>query len=199
MVATYTDNKLVRLLKKEGCQDSLIELSNRHKNLFYKTVHKFSTQFAKHGICLEEILNDKDFVIYKSALSFNIRKKTKFSTWLANCTRYMCLNKINEVKRRQVIQSEEELNKHFETQSLDKFVNYKEKYSPEKLLKQLKEMGDERVYRVFSLRYNSGKRVTWNSVARKMRTTSQTALNLHKRGLKFLKEKVKKQDQDIYE
>jgi hypothetical protein len=42
----------------------------------------------------EDISSDKDYLIYKSAVSYNPTKKIKFSTWLGNQVRYYCLNKI---------------------------------------------------------------------------------------------------------
>ena len=47
-------------------------------------------------------------MIYKSAMSYNENKGSKFSTWLANQMRYFCLNSMN--KNRLVATEEEVMN-----------------------------------------------------------------------------------------
>ncbi len=51
---------------------------------------------------------------------------------------------------------------------------------------------DERIKRVYELRYFSGgeKLATWNSIAKKLGVSTQTAINLHEKTRAFLKNKV---------
>ena len=53
------------------------------------------TAMVASGVHPEDVLSDKDYIIYKSAISYNPDYKIKFSTWLGNQVRYHCLNKIN--------------------------------------------------------------------------------------------------------
>ena len=48
----------------------------------------------------EELINDAKYYIYKAAIEFDSNKKSKFSTFLGNQTRWMCLNLYNKSKRR---------------------------------------------------------------------------------------------------
>ena len=61
----------------------------------------------------------------------------------------------------------------------------------QELNKALGSIKDQRVARVYSLRYFSGKKMTWSEIGKKMGFSSQTAINLHRRGADILKIKIK--------
>ena len=61
----------------------------------------------------------------------------------------------------------------------------------QELNKALSAIKDKRVAEVYSLRYFSGKKMTWSEIGKKMGFSSQTAINLHKRGAEILKIKIK--------
>ena len=52
---------------------------------------------------------------------------------------------------------------------------------------------DERIKKVFEIRYSDlrDKPLTWRDVGKKLNLSSQTAINLHTKGLKFLRRKIK--------
>ena len=56
----------------------------------------------------------------------------------------------------------------------------------------LASLGDERIKKVYELRYFSGeeKLATWNSIAKKLGVSTQTAINLHEKTRVFLKNKI---------
>jgi DNA-directed RNA polymerase specialized sigma subunit len=60
------------------------------------------------------------------------------------------------------------------------------------LLSLLSSFKDERIRQVYELRYFSGgeKLATWNSIAKKLGVSTQTAINLHEKTRSFLKNKV---------
>ena len=140
------------------------------------------------GIFPDDALNDKDYIIYKSACSYNPTKKTKFSTWLGNQVRYYCLNKINKNKR-YVTLDYPELNKvvekdHYSTEN-EEFKDY--------TINLLSQMNDERIKTIFDLRYfnNGGEKMTWSNIATQLNVSSQTVINLHNKGKTLLKKKIK--------
>ena len=58
----------------------------------------------------------------------------------------------------------------------------------ENILSQLK---DSRVQEIFSLRYSKEeKKPSWSSIASKMNMSTQTAINLHNKGLSMLRKKM---------
>lgn len=134
----------------------------------------------------DDAINEKDYIIYKSAISFNPEKKTKFSTWLGNQIRYNCLNKINK-SRPHMLLEDEESDFLIEKNDGPNFAEIKEYVI--NILDQLK---DERIKEIFEIRYFSGTRkcVTWEKVGQRLEISSQTAINLHNRGKKILLKKM---------
>ena len=67
------DLKLVKRVQDQHCNKSIKMLIDRHGQLFYSVCNKT----CPRNHILQEILKDKDFVIYKSAISFKADKKVK--------------------------------------------------------------------------------------------------------------------------
>ena len=136
--------------------------------------------------------NDKNILIYKSVLSYNPDKKTKFSTWLANQTRYLCLNLLN--RKMQYVQMEE----NDLVLQIEKNPDSKECKLPlitSNVFDVLNNLKDERIGNIFKLRYYSEKKDrTWKKIGKKLNISVQTAINLHKKGKKILKSRLKSID-----
>tara|TARA_Y100001963_G_scaffold129009_1_gene183857 strand:+ start:2477 stop:3073 length:597 start_codon:yes stop_codon:yes gene_type:complete len=183
-----TDLELITTVKEENCSDCLQELINRHSPLCYDVCKKYSHVFSSSGVRSEDIMLEKDYLIYRSAMSYNPDKKTKFSTWLGNQMRYLCLNSIN--KNRLIATDDDSINyiinKNNETPEDDP----KEKL--EYLNNLLSQIKDKRVVRIFELRYSdqSRKKTPWNKVAKKVGVSTQTAINIHNKTVKMLKRKL---------
>lgn len=188
------DNTLIRRIKKNGCNESYKLLSNRHEKLFYKICQNYIPIAMSKGIRKNDVLENKDFVIFKAILSYKNNKKCKFSTWLGNCTKYYCLTLINKDNR--MISSEEDIlkltiNNQIKEEHSDEERNKNDKEYIFNILKNLK---DQRIYKVFKLRYfedfKEKKKPTWSFIAKKIKTSTQTAINLHERGKEILKKKL---------
>ena len=89
------DNELVIKVKRKGCEESLKLLIQRHSPLCFDVCKKYSAALNSKGIDINDVTGEKEYLIYKSVLSFDPTKKTKFSTWLGNQMRYHCLNTLN--------------------------------------------------------------------------------------------------------
>ena len=183
-----TDLELVEGVKNKNCSDCLEELINRHAPLCYDVCKKYIHVFPPNGIIIDDIISEKDFVIYKSAMSYNPDKGAKFSTWLGNQMRYHCLNSIN--KNRLIPMEDEKINFIINKNSEDDRDDIPEEI--EFLRNILSQMKDKRVKQVFEMRYFSGspKKVPWNKVAKKIGVSTQTAINLHNKTIKMLKNKL---------
>ena len=188
------DNTLIRRIKKNGCNESYKLLSNRHEKLFYKICQNYIPIAMSKGIRKNDVLENKDFVIFKAILSYKNNKKCKFSTWLGNCTKYYCLTLINKDNR--MVSSEEDIlkltiNNQIKEEHSDEERNKNDKEYIFNILKNLK---DQRIYKVFKLRYfedfKEKKKPTWSFIAKKIKTSTQTAINLHERGKEILKKKL---------
>ena len=141
-----TDLLLIREIKKSNCENSLKELIHRHSRLCFDIYHKYLPAIKASGMFPEDAINEKDYIIYKSAMSYNPEKKTKFSTWLGNQIRYNCLNKINKSRPHQLIE-DEEFDFIIEKSDGPDFSELKEY-----VLNILNQIKDERIKRIFELR-----------------------------------------------
>ena len=192
------DNTLVRKVKSTGCNDSFLVLLARHENLYYKICQKYMPVVLAKGKRKEDLLSDKEFVMFRAVRSYKPNKKCKFSTWLGNCSKYHCLTFLNSD------------NKHvdLEDDTINLFLTDKTKqdYDSEVSLKDEKEyvfdilgkLHDKRISKVFKLRYfdknTKKKKATWSAIASKINTSTQTAINLHQRGVKILNKKLKSKE-----
>ena len=184
-----TDTNLANEVKEKDCQNSLVELIGRHSNLCYNICQKYMPVLHASGIFVDDVLGDKDYIIYQSAKSYNPSKKTKFSTWLGNQVRYHCLNKINKNKKYVTMPDSE----------LSFLIDQEEKEENSTELKDyisshLSRIKDKRIKRIFELRYFSDEgRLTWTAISKKISVSSQTAINLHNKGLSMLKKRIKRE------
>ncbi len=170
------------------CNESLSELIERHSALCFDIYKKYAPALTASGLCVQEMYKEKNFIIYKSAKSFDPTRKVKFSTWVGNQVRYQCLNAINGNRLFPV-----------EDSQLDYYIDQdaareEKDFSNDvdfvfNILGQLK---DKRVKKVFKLRYfgHPTKKMPWSQVAKKIKTSTQTAINLHDRGKKILNTKM---------
>jgi RNA polymerase sigma factor (sigma-70 family) len=181
-----TDNCLVERIKSKSCEDSLIELSERHAGLCFKIMKRYSKSFSINDISLNEKHAEKNLIIWRSAKSFNTEKKVKFSTWLANQIKYNCLNELNKKSKDRLVTLEEYMLDVLDERQEEKDTRIFE-YT-ENILSQLK---DPRIKKIFSLRYSKEeKKPSWASIASQMKISTQTAINLHNKGLSMLRKKM---------
>ena len=182
------DNTLVKNIQEKNDEEALKTLIDRHSALCNSLYKKYSNSMMNSGVHLQDIVDQKDYIVYKSAMSFDPCKNSKFSTWLYNQVRYQCLNCINE-------------NSHYLTLETDKLNYLVEKYNlPEKEYKNINDYifniidscSDQRVKKIFEMRYsnNSNKKMPWNKIAKKLKISTQTAINIHNKALKLLKNKI---------
>jgi RNA polymerase sigma factor (sigma-70 family) len=192
------DNTLVRRVKNDGCNDSFIEILNRHEKLYYKICQKYIPVVLAKGLRKDDLLDDKEFVVFKAVSSYKINKKCKFSTWLGNCTKYHCLTFINS-NNKEVDLEDETINLYLTDKSKEDFdTECSLKDEKEYVFKILNKLKDKRISKVFKLRYfdknTEKKKVTWSSIASQIDTSTQTAINLHQRGVNILSKKLKSKE-----
>ena len=184
MPKKLTDNQLVQNVKDNNAADSAIkELILRHSGIFISIVtsHFERSNFLKFGL---ELIQEKDYYIYQAALKYNPSKKTKFSTFLGNEARWLCLNTYNKHKKQSKIFNHKYNNLEFlmKTHAPDPKESL-DIDSYEKILEIVKEHKDNRVGRIFNLRYEEGKQnklMPWKDVAKEMGLSIQGCINIHK-------------------
>ncbi len=182
-----SDNCLAERVKSLNCERSLDELISRHSGLCYKIIHRYSKSFYANCVDINEAAQDKNLIIWNSAKSFSADKKVKYSTWLANQVKYSCLNALNRKTKDRLVATEDEilysLGEKTEKDENDNLIEF-----TENILSQLK---DKRIKQIFSLRYShSHKKPSWCIIANEMKVSTQTAINLHNRGIQVLRKKI---------
>jgi RNA polymerase sigma factor (sigma-70 family) len=184
-----TDYQLIKKIKKDNCSESFKELSTRHCKLFYSICNKYVSPNK-----ITEIHTDLDFVFLKSLNSYKTDKKTKFSTWLANCTRYHCLNYSKNENKYVDLYGEEAVITIFNAKAIENYDNEKYKNEIDHVFSILESLKDQRIVRIFKMRYLyvDRKRPTWKKIGERFNLTSQTIINLHDKGRAVIKRKFDK-------
>ena len=185
-----SDTTLTENIKNNLNADaSLNILYERHSGIFYRMINNYVPQNASFAD-REELIKDVKYYIYKSALSYDPNKKTKFSTFLGNQTRWMCLNMYNKFKRYpERSQEEEQFNKiesscnHFRDEMMNKeLIN--------KIFESLDNTGDKRAYKIFRMRYIVGdknKVMPWKKISKEVDLSIQGCINVHNSYIKKIK------------
>ncbi len=186
-----TDIELIDGIKQKNCSDCLQELFDRHSAICVDVCGKYSGGLIKNGVILSDIIQQKEYIIYTSAVSYNESKGAKFSTWLANQMRYFCLNSMN--KNRLVATDEDSINTIVQASPLhshgqDSAVEEKIDFV-KNIIAQIK---DKRVKKIFNIRYFSGnsKKTPWAQIAKEMGVSTQTAINLHNKTISLIRRKM---------
>lgn len=186
-----TDLQLVNNIKKYDCEKSLLELSERHAGICNKMIQKYCKICSDVGVSLSDLNTDKLLVVYKSAKSFKKNKKIKFSTWLGNQMRYHCLNTLNNNSKDISMENE---NIKFIAEKNQNINFSQENFTQNKIEhvnEILNQMHDPRMKQIFNLRYFSENKLSpWNKIGKKMNISTQTAINIHNKAVKFLNKKI---------
>lgn len=188
MEKNLSDADLAGEVRGKNCERSLGELIERHSPLCFEIFRKYAPIIACTGICPDDVIKEKDYIIYKCALSFRLGKKAKYSTWLANHMRYHCLNAMN---RNRMVATEESKITFIMNANSDNQKTL-EKEHAEFVLNIISQFKDQRIKEIFDLRYFSGQKSesAWTRIAAKIGVSTQTAINLHDKALRTLKQKT---------
>ncbi len=191
-LADSSDQALIDDIKQNSSNDSILELIRRHQKLVFSIYSKY----VKKNTYLnyEDLVRDSPFVLNQAVQSFNKDKNTKFSTWLANMARYYCLNfkrknepelLLTEPDKLEAINHSE--NRHFAPQTTELAEN---------ILEILGELKDQRIKRIFELRYYSEQRHSrsWLQISKTMGLSPPCLTRLHEKGKKIIREKLKSEN-----
>jgi RNA polymerase sigma factor (sigma-70 family) len=188
-----TDIQLVRSVRNKASSEAFIEISDRYQDVFYKICQKYAPALTASGVFLQDIFNEKNIILLHCINTFDHKKGVKLSSWIGNYARYLCLNSINA--RRFIAPSTDEdlKSKIEEAQISQNYFESKNNLQEYKdyvfdLLEQLK---DKRIKEIFQYRYFSDKRMIWNKIAKKVNSSPQTVMSLHKKGIILIRNKMK--------
>ena len=186
------DNELVKNIKNDKkAEDSLQELIGRHTGIYLDIVNKYT----KNGNSTNklDLIDEKDYNIYQAALKYKDDKGTKFPTFLGNETKWICLNKHNKKKKEPQLSIED-------IKESDILENKHSKVSSEELeifseaIKFSKSHQDERVEKIFEMRYITGEKnkvMPWKKISEELNMSIQGCINIHNSAIEKFKIELK--------
>ena len=182
-----SDYTLISNIQEKNDEDSLLEIIDRHSGIFHTMVN----QFMSHPHCSldkSQLVGEKDSTIYSAALNYDPSRKTKFSTHLANQTKWKCLNILNKKKKNKEVYIEGA--KSYIEPACDSFVGEIDKEEAFSLFKNcLRREKDERVKKIIDLRYevDNNKLTPWRKIAEELDMSIQGCINIHNRFINKVK------------
>ena len=186
------DNELVKNIKNDKkAEDSLQELIGRHTGIYLDIVNKYT----KNGNSTNklDLIDEKDYNIYQASLKYKDDKGTKFPTFLGNETKWICLNKHNKKKKEPQLSIED-------IKESDILENKHSKVSSEELeifseaIKFSKNHQDERVEKIFEMRYITGEKnkvMPWKKISEELNMSIQGCINIHNSAIEKFKIELK--------
>ena len=191
MTTTTTDNDLIQRVKETNDEIALTELISRHSGVYVDMLKKFGFKCLTQNQ-IQDIMEDKDLVIYRAALEYN-PTKAKFSTHLANKAKYMCLTQKTKNKNNKISASFEEVQFYQKEKSPSPDESCKTNDSFARILNLIERHKDKRLKTIFHERYFCGERgklKPWKEVAKKINLSAQGCINIHDKAIKELSRKI---------
>lgn len=193
-----SDVELIHGLRdNDDSGDCLMELVSRHSGIYVSMVNNYSPNSNSSIASFKnELISDKNYYIYQAALKYDESKNTKFSTYLGNETRWMCLNMYNKNKYKnfreifldqpevkQIPEEEEYDNKIISKEFLDKVISMIDNYK------------DKRVSKIFNMRYidpSTNKVTPWKQIGEHLNLSIQGCINIHNKTISKIKKELSK-------
>mgnify|MGYP003153746738 CR=1 FL=1 len=166
------------LQEQKDIEHSLQQLVNRHSGIYYSIINRYVPDQSL--LCSKkDLFEERDFHIYNAALKFNSEKGTKFSTFLGNETKWLCLNSYNKAKKKYCEAKPPE-----ELDFLDKLdlCDNIDRNLLNEIYHMVEKHPDHRVSKIFKLRYMEGKGdklLPWKLVAPSVNLSIQGCINVH--------------------
>jgi RNA polymerase sigma factor (sigma-70 family) len=181
------DKKLIKNILKKSCSESLQELANRHGGMLFNIGKKYCTSC---NLDLNDLNDNKYWIIFNAAQSFDSKKGSKFSTWLGNQVRFFCLNHKN--KNNKFITIEDSALEFF-INDLSKKENCSNKKEViDKIIDLFNQISDPNTKNAIYYRYfhNKERILNYSEIAEILNVTPQTVLNWHNKFITFVKKKL---------
>ncbi len=187
MGLVHSDLTLISKIQDDNDQDSLLEIIDRHSGIFHSMVNHFMSH-PQNVLDKNQLVGEKESTIYSAALNYDPDKNTKFSTHLANQTKWKCLNILNKKKKNREIFIDDE--KTYIEPSCDSFMRQIDKDEAMSVFKTcLETEKDERVKKIVDMRYGAGnnKLIPWRHIAEELDMSIQGCINVHNRFINKVK------------
>jgi RNA polymerase sigma factor (sigma-70 family) len=184
-----SDLSLIENIKENNDSESLRELIDRHSGIYIDMVNKTVSDSCSF-MNKKEILLDKDYYIYSAALNFQPSKNTKFSTYLANDTRWRCLNMFN--KNKKMIQEPLDDTIKEKSSSEDFLSDLQQQELINKILDLASKNPDKRIKKILDMRYCFGytKTHSWKEISKVLNMSIQGCIDIHNKFIQKIKKEI---------
>lgn len=186
MKDSRSDNEIIKEIQNYiNIAENFKIISDRHSAIFFKMASKYiSKKFREKRL---DFFKDKDYYIYRIILDFDPDKNTKFSTYLANRIKWMCMNSYNKDRISQEIKFSNETISNLKDET--KKTDYD---SILEIMNLIKSEKDDRIYKIFKFRYLEGKNnsvMPWKEISQKdgINLSVQGCINIHNKYLKKIR------------
>jgi hypothetical protein len=188
-----TDPELTDLIKEADNEQALCLLVERHSGIYVDMVRKFGSK-SLPNTDVHDIINEKDYVIYKAALDYD-ENKAKFSTHVGNKAKYLCLSKKTLSKKNSRMIPFDSIDYAEESSELHPDENCEINENFNSIIKMINLHPDNRVKVIFKERYFGGERGklnTWKNIGDKIGISAQGCINIHDKTLQEFQKQIKK-------
>ena len=181
------DAALIKNVINKQCNESLKELVNRHSGIIFNIGKKYCSSCS---LDIGELNDNRYWIVFNAAKTFNSTKGSKFSTWLGNQVRFFCLNYKN--KNSKLIPIE---NEHLEF-FINNFSKNDEKVNQKEVINTIvdlfNQISDPNTKNAIYYRYfhNKERILNYSEIADILKVTPQTVLNWHNKFVDFAKKKL---------
>ena len=187
-----SEEEILSRVREFNCNDSLKKLISDHSGICFNLVLKYKKYIQSKNCDFQDLIDQKDYFIYKAALQYNSDKNIKFSTWLGNFVKYQCLN-CRRSKVDNYTVSDESSKVEIDKKAQNEFFDSQKKTERLTAVKEaLGELKDSRIRDIYILRYFNNKKMTFKKISTAMGISEPTIKKLHKKGKNILFKKIKK-------
>lgn len=187
-----SDSFLASKVRDENDEKALKELICRHSGIYIDMLLKHGLKSLRSDQYYD-LLEDKDYQIYKAALEFD-EEKSKFSTYLANKARYLCLSLKTKNKKSPHFVDFSDCEYALKDDSNLPDEDYVESEISLKINDFIDKISNPMIKQIFKERYFSsfdGSTKTWREVSEKVGISIQGCIDAHNRTLPRLKNILK--------
>tara|TARA_Y100000310_G_scaffold121832_1_gene120527 strand:- start:23 stop:643 length:621 start_codon:yes stop_codon:yes gene_type:complete len=201
MINNQSDVKLTENLKNNvEPEASLKELVERHSGIFLDIVNNYVPNNSP--TChKQDIIDELEYYVYNAGLKYDQTRGAKFSTFLGNEAKWLCLNQHHKNKK-YLLASSTESEFIFENKCVDT-EDEKKPHLNETLLVKIFEIieahPDERVRRIFKLRYvdpEFNKLTPWQKIGKELKMSIQGCINIHNSAITVIRKGLKHNEFD---
>ena len=184
------DLSLINNIQKDNNEKSLLELIERHSGMYVHIVDKYINKNS--FVSRDSMMDEKDYVIYKTALDYRSDRNSKFSTYLANQTKWKCLNEINSSNKKKEVGIESIYNMESGESNSFELLVINETFDI--FFDMLKKENDKRVKKILDIRYKTSntKLVPWRQVSDALNLSIQGCINIHNKFIEKVKTQINK-------